>query len=653
MVVNWVGPFGAFISDLLLQWIGFTAFLVPLWMGSLAWAWVRSRPGTSVVLRAVGAVMALMFVPALFALLPWHWRWAHAVPVEGVLGRLVSGVLVAYLNIQGAWIVASVLALAGVYFASAISFWALKEMVADRWIQWQAWRDRWRNWREDRADRRAEREEIRRGAKQSRAGPAHLHGSDRNRSGCGTGDAAAAEPPGRAVRAASSRAGARSGGPAGIPAHRGAGSRGPDPDWADTADEHLGKWGRDPGCGASGTSAQSGSSPRCGSNRRWVNRDLRPPCRPRQRRCARRRCRRSRKCEAGQQDPRSQNRDPSTSSGQALGHPVRLGPRPTGWSQRHRCGPSRPTHAAGASRGHARRAAGAAAARGKWHRHSRARRRRCAHDDRASEACERIQAAAQHAAERRRRTAGDPRRRIARRSQGAGGEMRRVRRARPGGADQSRADGDDLRVQARGRREVFARDRPGRRPVPGHAGRKHPDRAHGGQEHGRHPGAEPRARDDSPARRAGVGDLCQGEVAADAGHGQGHQRAHRDGRPGLDAARADRRFDRVGQVGGHQRHDHEPAVPHHAVAGAADPGGSEARGTGHVRGHSASVHAHHHRAQAGGQCAAQCGARDGAAAEAAGQPQRAQHRPVQQALRGLHAFAVRRRRRKKSRCPTS
>ena len=160
MVVNWVGPFGAFISDLLLQWIGFTAFLVPLWMGSLAWAWMRSRPGTSVILRAVGAVMALMFVPALFALLPWHWRWAHAIPVEGVLGRLVAGMLVEYLNIQGAWIVASVLALAGVYFASAISFWALKEMVADRWIQWQAWRDRWRNWREDRADRRAERDEI-------------------------------------------------------------------------------------------------------------------------------------------------------------------------------------------------------------------------------------------------------------------------------------------------------------------------------------------------------------------------------------------------------------------------------------------------------------------------------------------------------------
>ena len=58
----------------------------------------------------------------------------------------------------------------------------------------------------------------------------------------------------------------------------------------------------------------------------------------------------------------------------------------------------------------------------------------------------------------------------------------------------------------------------------------------------------------------------------------------------------------------------------------------EARGTGHVRGRSASVYADHHRAQAGRERAAQRGARDGAPAEAAGLAQRAQHRPVQQAV---------------------
>ena len=159
-VANWVGPFGAFLSDLLLQSIGLTAFLLPLWMGGTAWAWMRSRPGTSAVLRIAGTVMALLFVPSLFAMLPWHWRWAHAVPVEGVMGRLVSGLLIAYLNIQGAWIVAGVLAAAGVYFASSISFWAVKETVADRYIWLQSWYERWQNWRMDRAERQAEEEEL-------------------------------------------------------------------------------------------------------------------------------------------------------------------------------------------------------------------------------------------------------------------------------------------------------------------------------------------------------------------------------------------------------------------------------------------------------------------------------------------------------------
>jgi len=67
-------------------------------------------------------VLALLFLPATFGLLPWHWRWFHALPVEGVVGRLMAGLLVAYLNLQGAWVVASVFAAAGLYFASASVF---------------------------------------------------------------------------------------------------------------------------------------------------------------------------------------------------------------------------------------------------------------------------------------------------------------------------------------------------------------------------------------------------------------------------------------------------------------------------------------------------------------------------------------------------
>ncbi len=157
-VQNWIGLFGAGLSDLALQFLGLTAFLVPLWMGSLGWGWMRSRSGGAVWLRCLGSVLAVAFTPAIFGLLPWRWHWMHALPVEGVIGRLIAGSLVVYLNIQGAWLVAAALAGAGIYFAFAVSFWAIKQMAEDNWIRLMAWNDRWRNWREARADAKAEKE---------------------------------------------------------------------------------------------------------------------------------------------------------------------------------------------------------------------------------------------------------------------------------------------------------------------------------------------------------------------------------------------------------------------------------------------------------------------------------------------------------------
>ena len=153
---NWIGLFGAWLSDLLLQALGLAAFLLPVWLGALAWGWMRSRPGGSVWLRWVGTLLALTFVPTCFALLPWHWQWLHVLPVEGVVGLLMAGMLVGYMNLQGAWLVAGVLALAGIYFSSAVSLWALKEGVVERWIRFQAFQDRWRNWREERAASKAD-----------------------------------------------------------------------------------------------------------------------------------------------------------------------------------------------------------------------------------------------------------------------------------------------------------------------------------------------------------------------------------------------------------------------------------------------------------------------------------------------------------------
>ncbi len=533
-VHNWIGPLGAYLSDLLLQWLGFATFLIPLWMGGVAWGWMRSRPGGSAWLRALGVTMSLVFVPALFALLPWHWRFAHAVPVEGVIGRLVASQLVAYLNMQGAWLVAGALAAAGVYFASALSFWALKETLADRWIHLQSWMDRWRNWREERAERQADREEAL--AEQNQPGP-----QQRIFTGA-IGNQASAEPmeqhrPSRLAALFGRRGRAPEPDPVDeIPAFQRAAAV-PVEDKVPIAEmpRRTSIWERSPEPAATRTEPAAPAP---------------IPVRPLQ----------------TAQAPMAAA--PVTASAPVRPIPVeeRPVPRPAAPAQpvAERPAPERPAMAAphrmeapvpppptpGAIEIHERADA----------------------DVRTTTVAPRHVSGFKLPPSTLLNPGGGPqaiREDVLREEAKVLVEKcARVRCARPGGPDQPRADGDDLRVQARGGRQVLARHRAGGRSLPGDAGGEHSDRAHGGQEHGGHPGAEPRARDDSPARRAGVGDLCQGQDPADPGHGQRHQRPHRHGRSGLDAARADRRIDGIGQVGGHQRHDHEPAVPHHAGAGA-------------------------------------------------------------------------------------
>jgi len=160
-VHNLIGPTGAYLSDLMLQVFGLTAFSFPLWIGGLGWVWFRSHSNGSAWLRWTGVILTLAFLPACFGLLPWHWHWLHAMPIEGFAGRLVADQLVVYVNTLGAWIVAGLLAAFGVYLGSHFSFRAAWEWSQERSIQLSAWHDRWRNWQADRADRRAEKEAIR------------------------------------------------------------------------------------------------------------------------------------------------------------------------------------------------------------------------------------------------------------------------------------------------------------------------------------------------------------------------------------------------------------------------------------------------------------------------------------------------------------
>jgi S-DNA-T family DNA segregation ATPase FtsK/SpoIIIE len=168
-VQNWIGPSGAYLSDLLFQTFGVTAFGFPLWLGGLGWVWARSQHNGSAWMRWTGVLLTLAFLPGIAGLIPWHWHWRHAMQIEGVTGRLMADLLIVYVNVTGAWIVAGVLAAGGLYLGSNFSFRAAWNWSQERSIQLRAWHDRWRNWQADRADARAEKEAIRR----AEQGPIH------------------------------------------------------------------------------------------------------------------------------------------------------------------------------------------------------------------------------------------------------------------------------------------------------------------------------------------------------------------------------------------------------------------------------------------------------------------------------------------------
>ncbi len=155
---NWVGVVGAMTSDLVLQTFGVGAFLLPFFSMMLGVRWFRSRKVPSPLAKALGASFLLVFVPALLALLPGHLRWMGAIPLEGLLGRIVGDFLIHYFNLAGAYIVCATVLAAALYVATAFSFSALQLWAPTRFAFVIALRERWKDWQEERAKRRMQKE---------------------------------------------------------------------------------------------------------------------------------------------------------------------------------------------------------------------------------------------------------------------------------------------------------------------------------------------------------------------------------------------------------------------------------------------------------------------------------------------------------------
>ena len=161
---NWTGLIGASVSDILLQLEGVAAFMMPLMLGALGWTWLRSRPAGSPVAKVSGVLLYLVFAPAIFGLIPGHIRWMHALPLEGLTGRLIVDTLVQYLNFPGAAIVIVSMVAIALYLSTTFSFGTAQQWMAIRFAFVLAWRDRLRNWNLSRVRARQEKLALKRAA---------------------------------------------------------------------------------------------------------------------------------------------------------------------------------------------------------------------------------------------------------------------------------------------------------------------------------------------------------------------------------------------------------------------------------------------------------------------------------------------------------
>src|SRR4051812_33495518 len=166
---NWIGVVGAMTSDLLLQGAGVTIFLLPVMIGMLAARWYKSRPVDSPIAKCIGAFALMLFIPALFALLPWHLRFRHAAALEGLVGRVFGDVLIHYFNLVGAYIVCAGVITAALYLSTAFSLGAARLWMETRFAFAFAARDRFVDWINAQKAERARRAEQKAKARAGKA----------------------------------------------------------------------------------------------------------------------------------------------------------------------------------------------------------------------------------------------------------------------------------------------------------------------------------------------------------------------------------------------------------------------------------------------------------------------------------------------------
>jgi S-DNA-T family DNA segregation ATPase FtsK/SpoIIIE len=161
---NFIGPFGAFLAEMLVpQLFGLAALLLPLVLGLVGWKLFWCKPIEAPYTKTVGNVVLLLSLAGLLSLAVGTVSFeGETVRAGGAVGELVSGLLVRDFSRTGAYIVAATTLFVALVLSTQFSFSRFLHGAGGRTGERvRALRTAWAHYRESRRKEKLRRDVIR------------------------------------------------------------------------------------------------------------------------------------------------------------------------------------------------------------------------------------------------------------------------------------------------------------------------------------------------------------------------------------------------------------------------------------------------------------------------------------------------------------
>jgi S-DNA-T family DNA segregation ATPase FtsK/SpoIIIE len=150
---NFVGIVGAYSADLFLQTWGYSAFLVPVFLGVYAFYWLASWPVENFGIRFFGMLLMTLTIATVLGMSPFRVQ-EHILP-GGLFGKILAETLQASFNATGAVIVLASAFLVSLFLSTTFSFTGALALLKPRVQFVSRLAAQWADWQAERANERA------------------------------------------------------------------------------------------------------------------------------------------------------------------------------------------------------------------------------------------------------------------------------------------------------------------------------------------------------------------------------------------------------------------------------------------------------------------------------------------------------------------